>query len=72
MNELRDTADKIMYSRRTLIDLSADYNTSIATIPGIWLAPIMGFQPEKGLETPTSGSHIEVSALDTETPKVNL
>ena len=57
MNELRDTADKLMYSRRTLIDLSADYNTAISVIPGIWFASIFGFKEEIGLEAPTSGQH---------------
>jgi LemA protein len=72
MDELRDTADKLMYSRRTLIDLTADYNTAISTIPGLWIAPLLGFQPEKGLSTPTSGKFLEVSENDTVTPKVNL
>lgn len=72
MDELRDTADKLMYSRRTLIDLTADYNTAISTIPGIWLASLLGFQAEKGLSTPTSGKHLEVSETDTTTPKINL
>ncbi|MBU1088972.1 LemA family protein [Patescibacteria group bacterium] len=72
MNELRDTADKLMYSRRTLIDLSADYNTAISVIPGIWFASIFGFKEEKGLETPTSGQHLSVSATDTQTPEVKL
>ena len=30
MDELRDTADKVMYSRRTLIDLTADYNSHLS------------------------------------------
>lgn len=72
MNELRDTADKVMYARRTLIDLTADYNTSISTIPGVWIAPILGFQPEKGLDTPMEGQHLSVSASDVQTPKVDL
>jgi LemA protein len=72
MDELRDTADKLMYARRTLIDLSADYNQIIMTIPGIWIAPLMGFKEEKGLSTPVEGEHIEVSAEETKTPKVNL
>jgi LemA protein len=72
MNELRDTSDKIMYARRTLIDLSADYNVKISTIPGIWIAPIFGFTPQKGLDTPMSGSHLEVSASETTTPTVKL
>jgi LemA protein len=72
MNELRDTSDKIMYARRTLIDLSADYNIKISTIPGMWLAPTFGFKPEKGLDTPTTGAHLTVSATDTVNPTVKL
>jgi LemA protein len=72
MEELRDTADKLMYARRTLIDLSADYNQVIMTIPGIWLAPLMGFKEEKGLSTPVEGEHIEVSAEETKTPNTEL
>jgi len=72
MNELRDTADKLMYSRRTLIDLAADYNSAIVTIPGVWIASLLGFKPEKGLETPLTGEHTRVSTADTKTPKVNL
>lgn len=72
MDELRDTADKLMYARRTLIDLTADYNTAISTIPGIWIAPLMGFKEEKGLSTPVEGEHIEVSTEETKTPSVKL
>ncbi|RLC35556.1 hypothetical protein DRH14_00600 [Candidatus Shapirobacteria bacterium] len=72
MNELRDTADKLMYSRRTLIDLSADFNQAISVIPGIWLASIFKFKTQKGLSTPTQGQHLEVSATDTKTPSVKL
>lgn len=71
-NELRDTADKVMYARRTLIDLTADYNTAVQTIPGIWLAPILGFKPQKGLATPADGSHLQVSSSETKTPSVDL
>jgi len=72
MNELRDTADKTMYARRTLIDLAADYNTAIETIPGIWLAPMFGFKTEKGLSTPVESTQLEVSEKEMENPKVNL
>lgn len=72
MNELRDTADKIMYSRRTVIDLTADYNVRLSTIPGLWLAPMFGFRPEKGLSTPTDGSFLNVSSAETQTPSVKL
>lgn len=72
MQELRDTADKLMYSRRTLIDLTADFNTVISTIPGVWFASMFRFREEKGLSTPTDGKFLEVSDNDTTTPKVNL
>lgn len=72
MQELRDTADKIMYARRTLIDLTADFNIKISTIPGLWIAPIMGFTPQKGFDTPTSGEHLELSENEAGSPKVNL
>ena len=72
MDELRDTSDKLMYSRRTLIDLSADYNTSLETIPGVWIAPLLGFKPEKGFSTPSTGAHLEVSMADTKAPEVKL
>jgi len=42
------------------------------TIPGIWIAPLMGFKEEKGLSTPVEGEHVEVSVEETKTPKVNL
>lgn len=72
MNELRDTADKIMYARRTFIDLSADYNVKISTIPGIWLAPLMGFEKKAGLETPDSKDVTSVSESETKNPEVKL
>ena len=72
MDELRDTADKLMYARRTLIDLSADYNTAIVTIPGVWVAQIFGFKEEKGLNTPDDKNQLEVSSEDMKNPKVNL
>jgi len=72
MDELRDTADKLMYSRRTLIDLSADYNTAIVTIPGIWIAPLFGFKEEKGLEMSTENDQLKVNQKDMENPKVTL
>lgn len=72
MDELRDTADKLMYSRRTLIDLTADYNVSIVTIPGVWVASIFGFKKEKGLDTPTEAEQLKVSSEEMKNPKVNL
>jgi LemA protein len=72
MDELRDTSDKVMYSRRTLIDLTADYNIRLVTFPSNLVANLFGFKTEKGLETPTSGEHLTVSSTDTKAPKVSL
>ena len=72
MDELRDTADKVMYSRRTLIDLTADYNIKVVTFPSKIVAQMFSFKQEKGLKTPTEGEHLEVKEEETETPKVDL
>lgn len=72
MDELRDTSDKVMYARRTLIDLSADYNRMVVTVPSNIVASVFGFKQQPGLKTPDSGDHIEVSASDTKAPKVSL
>lgn len=72
MEELRDTADKLMYSRRTLIDLSQDFNVKLVTFPTNLVANAFGFQPEKGLETPMTGSHTTVSDAETKDVKVSL
>lgn len=72
MDELRDTADKLMYSRRTLIDLTADYNTMIETVPSSWVAGMFKFSAKEGLKTAETGGHLEVSAAETKTPKVEL
>ncbi len=63
MDELRDTSDKIMYSRRTMIDLTADYNIQTATFPSSVVARLFGFTTEKGLEAPES---------ETKTPKISI
>lgn len=72
MDELRDTADKVMYARRTLIDLVADYNQRIVTFPSNLIANMFGLKEEKGLETPTEGVAFEVSAEEMKSPKVKL
>jgi len=72
MDELRDTADKIMYARRTLIDLTADYNTKLVTMPSALVGKIFGFKKEEGLKTAESGHHLEVNEKEMETPKVSL
>lgn len=72
MDELRDTSDKVMYARRLVIDLTADYNVKRATFPTNIVANMFKFEEQKGLITPESGEHVEVSASETKTPKVNL
>jgi LemA protein len=72
MDELRDTSDKVMYARRLLIDLSADYNVKRATFPSSLVAGIFGFAEMKGLETPEESGFLKVNEAETKTPKVNL
>ena len=47
MDDLRDTADKVMYARRLMIDLTADYNVKLVTFPSI-VANMFGFPSLKG------------------------
>lgn len=72
MDELRDTADKIMYARRLVIDLTADYNIRLVTFPSSLLANMFGFTEQQGLITPMAGEHLEVSASEMKSPKVKL
>lgn len=72
MDELRDTSDKVMYARRTLIDLSADYNVKRVTFPSSLIANVFSFGEVAGLSTMETGSHVEVSSDETKTPKVEL
>lgn len=72
MNELRDTADKLMYSRRTVIDLSQTYNQKLMVFPSNMIAGMFGFKPEAGLATPMTGEHVEVSTDEMKDVKVEL
>ena len=72
MEELRDTSDKVMYARRTLIDLTADYNVRIVTFPSNIVAGMFKFSAEKGLKLANMDDAISVSAADTKSPKINL
>jgi len=74
MNELRDTTDKVMYARRTLIDLTADYNIKIKTLPSNFVAMIFGFKEEAGLKMAeaTVAEATEVKGEDAKSPKINL
>ena len=72
MEELRDTADKVMYARRTLIDLTADYNIKTVTFPSNVIANMFGFKSQPGLTVGDMTAATSVSAADTKTPKISL
>lgn len=72
MAELRDTADKLTYARRALIDLTQNYNQKLVTFPSNFVANLFSFKKQKGLVTPMSGEHVEVSAAETQDIKVDL
>jgi len=72
MDELRDTSDKVMYSRRLVIDLTADFNVKRVRVPSNLVANMFKFEELPGLITPETGEHMKVSAKDTKSPKVNL
>ena len=72
MDELRDTADKVMYARRLVIDLTADYNVRRVTFPSSLVANMFNLDELPGLITPEAGEHLEVSSKDTKTQKVSL
>ncbi len=72
MDELRDTSDKLMYARRTVIDLSAGYNQRLVTFPSNLIGGLLGFKSQPGLSTPATGAHLEVSSSETGDPKISL
>lgn len=72
MDELRDTSDKVMYSRRTLIDLSADYNVMVVRFPSNLIAQIFGFKEEAGLKMPGTEEATRVTKEEMKSPKVDL
>lgn len=71
MDELTDTTDKLMYARRTLIDLTQSYNEKLVVFPSNLVAMLFGFKPEVGLESPTTGKHMTVSTKETEDLKID-
>ncbi|KKS80723.1 MAG: LemA family protein [Candidatus Woesebacteria bacterium GW2011_GWC1_43_10b] len=72
MDELRDTSDKVMFSRRLVIDLTADYNVKRVSFPSSVIANVFGFEELQGLITPEKGEHVEVSTSEMKTPKIDL
>ncbi|OGJ16651.1 MAG: hypothetical protein A2632_01145 [Candidatus Pacebacteria bacterium RIFCSPHIGHO2_01_FULL_46_16] len=72
MRELTDTADKLMYARRSLIDLTQNFNEKLVVFPSNLIAGIFGFKQQQGLQTPQSGQHVEVSSDEMKDVKVNI
>ena len=72
MEELRDTSDKVMYARRLVIDLTADYNVKRVSFPSNMVASLFKFEEQPGIITPEKGEHVEVGEEDLKTPKVEL
>lgn len=72
MDELTDTADKLTYARRSVIDLSQSFNEKLVVFPTNLVAMIFGFKEEKGIATPMTGDHVEVITSETKSPKVEL
>lgn len=72
MDELTDTADKLSYARRSVIDLSQNYNQKLVTFPSNLIAKLFGFKEEAGIATPRSGSHVSVSEQEMKNPEVKL
>jgi len=72
MDELTDTADKLTYARRSVIDLSQNFNEKLVVFPSNLVAKIFAFKEEKGIATSTTGAHMEVNSEEEKSPKVNL
>lgn len=72
MDELTDTADKLTYARRSVIDLSQDFNQKLVVFPSNLIANVFGFKEEKGIVTSETGAHMEVSTAEEQSPKVSL
>ena len=72
MEELRDTADKVMYARRTLIDLTADFNIKVVTFPSNIVANLFGYKEQEGLKVEGMEDATSVSAAETKSPKIKL
>ena len=72
MDELRDTSDKVMYARRLVIDLTADFNVKRVAFPSSVVANMFKFDEQPGLITPEKGEHTQVGEGELKTQKVDL
>lgn len=72
MRELTDTADKLMYARRSLIDLTQNFNEKIVVFPSNLVAGLFGLKQQQGLQTAQTGQHVEVSSGEMKDVKVDI
>ena len=72
MAELTDTADKLMYARRSVIDLTQNFNEKLVIFPSNLIAGLFGLKQQAGLQTPQSGQHLEVSSNEMKDVKVDI
>jgi len=69
-NNLRDTQDKVMYAKRTLIDLTQGYNARVVKFPSNLIAKMFGFQTKKGLDLADTKEAVSVSQEEMINPKI--
>ncbi|KUK83351.1 MAG: Uncharacterized protein XD98_0369, partial [Microgenomates bacterium 39_6] len=69
-NNLRDTQDKVMYAKRTLIDLVQSFNAKVLGFPSNIVAKIFGFKTQKGLDLANTKEAISVSQEEMLNPKI--
>ncbi|MDD3679498.1 MAG: LemA family protein [Candidatus Shapirobacteria bacterium] len=69
-NNLRDTQDKVMYAKRTLIDLTQSFNARVLGFPSNLVAKTFGFKVQKGLDLADTKEAISVSSEEMINPKI--
>lgn len=69
-NNLRDTQDKVMYAKRTLIDLTQTFNARVLGFPSNLVAQLFGFRVQKGLDLADTKEAVAVRKEDFLNPKV--
>ena len=69
-NNLRDTQDKVMYAKRTLIDLVQSFNAKVLGFPSNLVAKVFGFKTQKGLDLANTKEAISVSQEEMVNPKI--
>ena len=61
-----------LFENRKNFELPQEFQLDDNRFPSNLVATIFGFKQEPGLGMPEEGEHLEVSAKETKTPKVEL